>query len=35
MDMKHCLNESGGKTEVFVEKSVFMRGQNKTVYALV
>ena len=35
MDMNHCLNESGVITEVFVEKSVFMCGHNKTVYVLV
>jgi len=35
MDMKHCLNDSSGKTQVFVEKPVFVRGHNKTVDALV
>jgi len=35
MDVKQCLNDSGGKTAVFVEKPVFVRGHNKTVFALV
>jgi len=33
MDMKHCVNDSGGKTEIFVEKPVSVRG-HKTVYCL-
>jgi hypothetical protein len=35
IDMKHCLSETDEKTEVFVEKFVFVRVHNKTVYALV
>ena len=35
MDMKHCVNDKGRKTEIFVEKPVFVCGHNKTMYALV